>query len=303
MADQHRPPVRVSNCPRATVVIPVGHAGELLEQQVSAVLGQQVPFPFDVVVSCNIADRRACAVIEGLPDAMGDPRLRVVAANERRNAAYARNIGADNSTSDVLAFCDSDDLVAPGWLAALEAPVADDVAVGGYLDELRFAVPKQQGWRPPITPGTLPTFLGVPYAVSSNMAITRATFRRAGGFDEDLVRCEDIALSWRLRGMGVKLTFAPGAVVHYRHRTGVRELVKQHYLYGRGMSQVLHRYGLPHDGGSERLSGLSALRPNNQAVEHATFVGTVVRRGSIAAGRVVGLADEHRRHSVERQAR
>jgi hypothetical protein len=101
--------------------------------------------------------------------------------------------------------------------------------------------------------------------------------------------------------MGIRLAFAPDAVVHYRHRTGMRDLVKQHYLYGRGMSQVLHRYGVPRDGGAEHLSGLAALRPNSQAQDHPTFVGTFVRRGSIAAGRVVGLADEHRRHSVERQ--
>jgi cellulose synthase/poly-beta-1,6-N-acetylglucosamine synthase-like glycosyltransferase len=205
-------------------------------------------------------------------------------------------VGATCTDSEILAFCDADDEVAPGWLSALVHSVSDHVAVGGYLDERRFAVPRQEGWRPPVTPGALPTFLGVPYAVSANMALEREAFEEVGGFDDDLLRCEDIAISWRLQTSGTKLEFAPDAVIHYRHRSGVRALMRQHYLYGRGMAQVLHRYGVPSDGGAEHLSGVGALRPNHQAMEHKTFVGTVVRRGSIAAGRVVGLAAERRHH-------
>jgi cellulose synthase/poly-beta-1,6-N-acetylglucosamine synthase-like glycosyltransferase len=142
----------------------------------------------------------------------------------------------------------------------------------------------------------LPTFLGVPYVVSANMAVDHETFEDAGGFDAGLLRCEDIALSWKLQSRGVELRYVPDAVVHYRHRAGVRALMRQHYLYGRGMAQVLHRYDVPRDCGHERLSGVGTLRPNGQPVEHRTFVGTVVRRGSIAAGRVVGLATERRHH-------
>jgi cellulose synthase/poly-beta-1,6-N-acetylglucosamine synthase-like glycosyltransferase len=285
---------------RVTVVIPVGQAGECVTQQVSAVLAQEAPFPFDVVLSCNTTDSHDCAAIDDIPRTIGDPRVHVVPAHEHRSPAYARNVGARSSDADVLAFCDADDLVEPGWLAALVSHVSDGVAVGGYLDEQTFAVRGQEQWRPPITPGALPTFLGVPYAVSANMALDRAAFERAGGFDDGLVRCEDIALSWRLKTSGIDIDYAPEAVVHYRHRTGVRALVKQHFLYGRGMAQVLCRYGVPHDGGVEHVDGLGALRPNGQAMEHRTFVGTFVRRASIAAGRVVGLAAERGRVAAAR---
>jgi cellulose synthase/poly-beta-1,6-N-acetylglucosamine synthase-like glycosyltransferase len=298
MAQQHRS-LPATRHPFASVVIPVGDIDDHLIAQVRAVLAQETPFGFDVVLSCNAADRQSCAELDSVPARIGDPRLRVVAAHGLRSAAHARNVGARSSGAAVLAFCDADDLAAPGWLAALVAGVSDDVAVGGYLDEKRFALPRQEHWRPAATPGELPAFLGAPYLVSANMALARSAFERAGGFDESLVRCEDIAMSWRLRASGVALEFIPAAVVHYRHRAGVLHLMKQHYLYGRGMAQVLHRYEIPHDRGAERLTGLATLRPNAQPVEHRTFVGTVVRRGSIAAGRVVGLADE-RRHQLVR---
>src|SRR5690606_23943682 len=96
-----------------------------------------------------------------------DARVRIVWADLRRSAAHARNVGARSCDAEVLAFCDADDEAAPGWLAHLVAPVADDVVVGGHLDERKFAIARQARWRPPATPGSLPTFLGVSYAVSA----------------------------------------------------------------------------------------------------------------------------------------
>jgi GT2 family glycosyltransferase len=284
--------------PAVTVVIPVGRSVEFLAQQVGAVLDQRVPFAFDVVLACNTNCVDGCDALDEIAESAGDARLRVVPAHDVRSAAFARNVGAASSDAEVLVFCDSDDLVSPGWLRALVASISEKVAVGGRIDEQRFAVPSQEGWRPPVTPGGLPTFLGVPYAVSANMAVDRTRFESIGGFDASLTRCEDIALSWRLRACGVELMYEPDAVVHYRHRVGVRELMKQHYLYGIGMAQVLQRYGVPREGGVGHLAGVSALRPNHQPMEHRTFVGTVVRRGSIAAGRVVGLATERHRGPV-----
>jgi cellulose synthase/poly-beta-1,6-N-acetylglucosamine synthase-like glycosyltransferase len=279
--------------PQVSVVIPVAHATAFLADQIRAVLGQDAPFAYEVVIACNATTADQCAQLRAMADAERDRRLHVVHAHDRHSAAFARNAGASVSTGAVLAFCDSDDLVSSRWLVELVRDVSDDVAVGGHLDERRFTVPSQAGWRPPITPGTLPTFLGVPYAVSANFAVARGPFRSVGGFDTSLTRCEDIALSWRLRDVGVELRFASDAVVHYRHRTGVRALVGQHYRYGVGMAQVLHRYGVPHDGPDEP-GRLAEMRPNGQPMDHHSFVGSVVRRGSLAAGRVVGLAGEWR---------
>ena len=68
-------------------------------------------------------------------------------------------------------------------------------------------------------------------------------------------------------------------------------MLGQHYLYGRGMSQVLRRYGLPEGDQWATPSGLRMLKPNGARARHRSIVGTM-RRGSIAAGRVVGLVEE-----------
>jgi cellulose synthase/poly-beta-1,6-N-acetylglucosamine synthase-like glycosyltransferase len=289
-ADRHQE--SGARAPGVSVIVPVGAPSPFLADQLASLAAQETDFPYEVVVSCNATDESDCAQISAVTRHYADAGLRLVDAHDRRSASYARNVGAHAANGDVLAFCDADDLVDRRWLAALTASVADDVAVGGHLDEQMFAIPRQTGWRPPVTPGALPTFLGAPYAVSANFAVKRRPFEEVGGFDENLTRCEDIALSWRLRHTGVALRYAPDAVVHYRHRAGVVALVKQHYRYGIGMAQVLRRYGVPHDHGVERLSGVAALRPNGQPVDRRTFVGSFVRRASLAAGRVVGIATE-----------
>jgi cellulose synthase/poly-beta-1,6-N-acetylglucosamine synthase-like glycosyltransferase len=295
-SDPPRPQSR--SAPHVTVVVPVRTVDDLLESQLRAVLAQRSTFSFDVVVSCNDPDGMGRLAMTRLVKRFGDRRLRAVWSGDLHGAAHARNVGARSSDAAVIAFCDADDEVAPGWLEALVQPVADGVAVGGHLDESRFAVPSHKGWRPPATPGGLPSFLGIAYPVSANMALRRADFDSAGGFDTSLLRCEDIALGWELQRNGVELRYAPDAVVHYRHRENLGGFVLQHYRYGRGMAQVLARHPMPGTGSSPATaaSGLGMLRPNRQVPGQRTFVGVVVRRASLAAGRTVGLADERIRH-------
>ena len=88
----------------------------------------------------------------------------------------------------------------------------------------------------------------------------------------------------------------------------LRDFVLQHYRYGRGMAQVLARHPIPPTGdgddeNAKQPSGLGMLRPNKQVDGPHGFVGVVVRRVSLAAGRTVGLADErlHHRPAGKRQ--
>lgn len=274
-----------------SIVIPVGAADDLLTRQVAAVLAQSTAFRFEVVLSLNSPAAADHAAVGELIRMTSDDRLRMVSSADRRGAAHARNAAANASSAPLLAFCDADDEVHPGWLAALVRGLDDWDAVTGHVNEL--APPRQQAWRPPATPGRLPTFLGVPYILSGNLAITREAFVAVGGFDETLTRCEDIALGWALLNKGYRLGYVEEAVLDYRHRSGLRALMRQHYWYGRGMAEVLSRYGLPSTGASRRLSGLALLRPNAQPAPLS--VPGVLRRASLAAGRAVGLIFERRR--------
>jgi GT2 family glycosyltransferase len=275
----------------ASVVIPVGAVDEHLGRQLGAVLAQDVGFAFEVIVSLNSRSPADRVALEALVDRTRDARVRVVSSADRRGAAHARNVGARASTAPVLAFCDSDDEVQPGWLATLARALDSADAVTGQVREL--APPGQESWRPPATPGRLPTFLGAAYLLSGNLAIRRDALLAVGGFDESLTRCEDIALGWALSQRGFRLGYAADAVLDYHHRAGLGALMRQHYLYGRGMAEVLSRYAVPGTGATRPLTGLAALRPNGQPAP--TGLATFLRRASLAAGRAVGVLLERRR--------
>lgn len=296
--------------PAVSVVIPVGSVDESLGRQLAAVLNQTDSPSFEVILARNTADAGQVAELSRRVAEIGDPRLRIVDATAKRSASFARNVGATTARAGVLAFCDGDDLVHHDWLARLIAGLDTADAVGGRLIDFADTgeLPK---WRPPATPDALPTFLGVPYLVSANMAIRRELFDAVGGFDESLTRCEDIAISWRLIDTGSKLAFVADAKVEYRVRASVTSMLRQHYFYGIGMSEVLARVGRPggvasghessgahesaahESGATSRLQRLRMLKPNNQPGGLRSPIG-ILRKAAIGVGRVVGLVRESR---------
>lgn len=280
--------------PEVSVVIPVGRVDRELEAQLDALAGQTYDRPWELILSLNTPDAAARTALE---DLLGRHHgagfvASMVDSSDLRSASHARNVGAGVATGRLLVFCDGDDIADADWLHHLVAALDEHRAVGGHLDESVLAVPGQEDWRPPATPGGLPTFLGHPFLVSANMGVHRADFEAVGGFDTTLIRGEDIALSWDLIERGIELGYCAAAVIHYRHRRGLWPMMKQHYLYGRGFSQILARRGVPGQGGS---AGLRSLKPNNQAAARKNFP-YFARRGSIAAGRVVGLVEERLNH-------
>ncbi len=276
-----------------SVIIPVGRVDDDLPLQLEALAGQSYDGPWQLVLSLNTSDPTERRALEDLLAGAEESGHRlsptIVDSSDMRSASHARNVGASAADGEILLFCDGDDIADEDWMAVLMQRMGAEQAVGGHLEEELLAVPGQEHWRPPATPNGLPSFLGFPFLVSANMGVHRSVFESVGGFDTTLLRGEDIAFSWDLIDAGVELGYAAEAVIHYRHRSGLWPMMKQHYLYGRGMSQLLARRGQPGDDGGS--TGLGSLKANNQQVDRKNLP-YFARRGSIAAGRVIGLIAE-----------
>jgi GT2 family glycosyltransferase len=266
----------------------VGAVDDALVRQVDAVVRQVLPQPFEVILSVNVPHAGTLELLTSRWVGQHRCVVRAIDSSDRRGAAHARNVGAAAAAAELLAFCDADDVVHPGWLAELVAALDTFEAVSGNVVDV-FPAERMASWHPPTTPGGLPTFLDRPYVLTGNLGVRRSAFEAVGGFDESLTRCEDIAFGWALTSHGFSIGFAPEAVLSYYHRPGLRAMLRQHYLYGRGMSETLVRYGSLPTGGKAGTARL--YRANAQPVARRT-VGGAARRGAIALGRLRGLAGE-----------
>ncbi|MFI5845176.1 glycosyltransferase [Catenuloplanes sp. NPDC051500] len=220
----------------ATVIIPARNAAHLLPVQLAALARQDFPGDWEVVVVDNGSADDTAGVVRDWADRL--PALRVV-RHETPGINGARNAGARHATGDLIAFCDADDAATPGWLTALCAADAD--IAGGYLDPEPLNSARTRDSRPANPPDRLPRIMGwLPYATGASMAVRAGVLRALGGFDESWTGGggDDVELCLRAQLAGHSIAFAPGAVVHYRLRHGLRPLFTQQMGYGRADARV-----------------------------------------------------------------
>ncbi len=158
--------------------------------------------------------------------------LRIVSVGGPPDAGRARNAGAAAARADLLAFCDGDDEVSPGWRGALLEALRDAPLVTGPIDCRRLnsaraakaldgVMPSGPEWLPRVTAG-------------GNVAVRRAVLEAVGGFPEDYGRGEDTAFGWSVQLAGYPLAVAPAALVYYRLKGDSRRAMFQRfYRYGR----------------------------------------------------------------------
>jgi hypothetical protein len=83
-----------------------------------------------------------------------------------------------------------------------------------------------------------------PSGYGTSLGIARELHEAVGGFDEAVGPCADLDYCFRVqRDTGVALTFAGDAIVHYRHRTTLRETFGQARSYASDAIGLQDRYG------------------------------------------------------------
>lgn len=214
-----------------SVVIAAFNAASTLEAQLDAIAAQEWTGVWELVIVDNASTDGTREIVE--QTLAGWSRFRLIDATDGQGPAYARNVGARAARGQSLVFCDADDLVAPGWLAAMGDALAVHDFVSGPIELTRL----NPGWLAESRGGTgtdgLVWFEGrFPFASSCNLGVNRALFLEQNGFDEALQVGEDIDLSMRLHLHGVDLTFAAGALIHYRYRPDLRATFERAIAYG-----------------------------------------------------------------------
>jgi glycosyltransferase involved in cell wall biosynthesis len=213
-----------------SVVIPCRNAASVIGHQLEALCRQTCLRPWEVIVVDNNSTDDTRKAVERFQDCL--PRLRLVQASGRSGAAHARNVGVEAARGENVAFCDADDEVGGGWLAAVDAALMEHEAIAFRIETEKLNGPSPHR-RVPQSEGlqqyTYPPYL--PYS-GATIALRRRLHQALGGFDESMLACEDADFSWRLQHTGVKLHFAADAIMHVRLRSSVRDMCRQARLWG-----------------------------------------------------------------------
>jgi glycosyltransferase involved in cell wall biosynthesis len=281
-----------------SVVLPLYNAAGVVGDQLDALAGQAYSGVWELVVADNGSTDGGASMIERWRGHI--PGLQVIDASVRRGAAAARNLGARAAAGDGLAFCDADDVVAPGWLAALARALQDHDLVAGSCDHEALNPGATVNWHARSFEAELPVTMGfLPYATSANMAVSRTAFFEVDGFDEGFAVVgaagEDIDLSWKLQLRGHRLHFEPGALVYYRHRHDLREVWRQNLHYGMADVLLYKRYrahGLRPRPLSQALRGFRGLLVRTPALMRRGSRGLWLRDAGQRLGRLQGSVQE-----------
>jgi GT2 family glycosyltransferase len=147
--------------------------------------------------------------------------------------ARQRNVGVDAAQGDVIVFIDAGCRPQHDWLARLLAPVEDDgeLVVAGAESSSQSAVDTTDA-------------AGRVYLSESptlNLAVHRDAIARVGGFDERFAYGSDLDFSWRLVDAGVRIRFAPDAVVEHDWG-GARREIRRGYEYGRAKHRLYRKH-------------------------------------------------------------
>jgi glycosyltransferase involved in cell wall biosynthesis len=274
--------------PMISVVLPVRDGMPWLDAQLAALAAQQCDEPWEVVVADNGSSDLSMIVAHAWAERVD--AIRIVDAAERLGPSAARNVGVRSAGGELLAFCDADDVVQAGWLAALVVALADADVVAGSFD-LASLNGDGNGDPSPAATGQL-GFL--PAGLAANLAARRQAFEAVDGFDESMFVGEDIDLCWRLQMKGFRFAVAPAAVVAKRERPGLGPLFSRSMAYGRCGPRLYRRYrqrGARRDGaGSAKTWGwLVIALPllGRRAVRRRW-----VRAAGVRLGRLVGSVSE-----------
>jgi cellulose synthase/poly-beta-1,6-N-acetylglucosamine synthase-like glycosyltransferase len=162
--------------------------------------------------------------------------------------AGACNIGVNNALGKFILFTDADCIVPKDWIRNLL----------GHFDNPRVAsVGGPNLTAPDDSPfgksvGTVIGFLsrvGARYGFtqekimetfhnpSCNVAYRKEIFEKIGGFNEQLITCEDEELDYRIKEKGHKIIYTPHSYVFHYRRGSYGAFGRQALRYGKGRAQ------------------------------------------------------------------
>jgi glycosyltransferase involved in cell wall biosynthesis len=220
-----------------SVVIPVQNGMPLIVDQLQAVVSQSCDQEWEVVVADNGSTDDTASNVQKFIELA--ERVRLIDASAVTGPGAVRNIAVGQTKGNLLAFCDADDVVQPGWLQSYSDALKSADVAGGLTDYWSLNDESPPADLKPRKPPAKSQFHFLEAAMSSNLAVRREAFETIKGFSEDLIVGEDTDFCWRLQIAGYRFV-SSDALIARRDRQSKAIAFRRFVEYGR-CGPILYR--------------------------------------------------------------
>ena len=233
-----------------SVIIPCRNMATTLGEALEGLVAQQVKLDWEIVLADNGSTDETLDILKDYARRNPQTSMRVVDASAKRGSSHARNVAIHEASGERLLLHDADDVVAPGWLAAMARALDRHDLVAARID---FARLNSRGSRPSWVNGReLQKELGLikhaphcRWAQGGTLGLHRRVFENVGEFDPDLLNGQDMDWCIRAHLKGYKIVFVPEAVYYYRLRTEPEAIRRQEHSWAATDALLRKRYADP----------------------------------------------------------
>ena len=228
-----------------SVIVACLNGAETLAETLDSLVAQRWDRPWEIILADNGSTDASRAIFAEYAARHPEIPMRLVDASARRGKSNALNLAIRAAAGRSLVFCDADDTVAPGWLAAMGKALEahDFVACRFDLAALNPDWAQAERQHPQTERlGLLPFEPFCPVAGGATLGFHREVFETVGDFDPALTALEDTDFCIRAHLKGYKLRFVPDAVYNYRFRASPEAIYRQAYAYACNEALLRRRY-------------------------------------------------------------
>ncbi len=237
------------NYPFVSILIPIRNETAYIDRCMQAVFSQNYPMDcMEVLISDGMSDDGTKAKLETIQSL--HPTV-IIHDNPGLIVPMGLNILIPNASGEILIRVDGHCIISPDYVKNCVAHLlGEDVdGVGGPMHTIG-ETPLAQ---------TIAIAMSSPFGVGNSAfrtttgksviadtvpfpAYTRSIVRKAGLYDEELVRNQDDEYNYRVRSLGGKLLLADNVRSQYFSRASLRNLWKQYFQYGFYKVRVLQKH-------------------------------------------------------------
>ena len=223
--------------PGVSVILPILNEERDLAQSIGAILKQDYPSEFEVILALGPSKDRTTQIAEEL--AKSDSRV-ILVSNPTGRTANGLNLAIEKSRYPIISRIDGHAEISNTYLREAVSILqrTGAVNVGGIMAAVgksKFERAVATAMRSKLGVGASRFHTGGGAGPADTVYL--GTFLKkaliaAGGYDERFTRAQDWELNYRLRSKGGIVWFDPSLLVTYRPRSSVRTLAKQYFQYG-----------------------------------------------------------------------